>query len=32
NDPNDSEEKGHSKRTFTAEEVMNEALNFWAFY
>lgn len=32
NDPNDSEEKSHSKRTFTAEEVMNEALNFWAFY
>lgn len=31
-DPNDSAEKGHSKRTYTADEVMNEAVNFWAFY
>ncbi|MGX7243836.1 C39 family peptidase [Enterococcus quebecensis] len=32
NDPNDSEEKGHSKKEFTADELMNEALNFWAIY
>ncbi|WP_430606805.1 hypothetical protein IGJ55_003093 [Enterococcus sp. AZ170] len=32
NDPNDSEIKGHSKKEFTADELMNEALNFWAIY
>lgn len=32
NDPNDSEAKGHSKKEFTADELMNEALNFWAIY
>lgn len=32
NDPNDSETKGHSKKEFTAEELMNEAANFWAIY
>ncbi|MBO0423255.1 C39 family peptidase [Enterococcus plantarum] len=32
NDPNDSEAKGHSKKEFTADELMNEALNFWVIY
>lgn len=32
NDPNDSEEKGHSKKEFTADELLNEALNFWTIY
>lgn len=32
NDPNDSEIKEHSKKEFTADELMNEALNFWAIY
>ncbi|MGM0219225.1 C39 family peptidase [Enterococcus sp. AZ126] len=32
NDPNDSEAKGHSKKEFTADELMNEALNFWTIY
>lgn len=32
NDPNDSESKGHSKKTFSAEELMNEAMNFWTIY
>lgn len=32
NDPNDSEEKGHSKTLYTAEELNNEALNYWAIY
>lgn len=32
NDPNDSEAKGHSQKEFTADELMNEALNFWTIY
>jgi hypothetical protein len=32
NDPNDSETKRHSQTEFTAEELMNEAVNFWAIY
>lgn len=32
NDPNDSEAKGHSKKEFTADELLNEALNFWVIY
>ncbi|MEI5993764.1 C39 family peptidase [Candidatus Enterococcus mansonii] len=32
NDPNDSEAKGHSKKEFTAEELTNEAVNFWTIY
>lgn len=32
NDPNDSETKKHSKKTFSAEELTNEAMNFWAIY
>ncbi|EOI06813.1 hypothetical protein UAY_00155 [Enterococcus moraviensis ATCC BAA-383] len=32
NDPNDSEEKGHSKKEFTADELLNEAMNFWTIY
>lgn len=32
NDPNDSEIKGHSKKTFSAEELTNEAINFWTMY
>lgn len=32
NDPNDSEEKGHSRKEFTADELLNEAMNFWAIY
>lgn len=32
NDPNDSETKGHSKKEFTADELMNEAVNFWVVY
>jgi hypothetical protein len=32
NDPNDSEEKGHSIKEFTADELLNEALNFWTIY
>ncbi|MTD41921.1 peptidase C39 family protein [Erwinia sp. CPCC 100877] len=32
NDPNDSETKGHSQKEFTADELMNEAVNFWAIY
>ncbi|MGG5342243.1 C39 family peptidase [Enterococcus sp. AZ192] len=32
NDPNDTEEKGHSTKEFTADELLNEALNFWVIY
>ncbi|MBP2100221.1 peptidase C39 family protein [Enterococcus rivorum] len=32
NDPNDSEQKGHSIKEFTSEELENEAVNFWAIY
>ena len=32
NDPNDTETKGHSKKTFSAEELTNEAMNFWTIY
>lgn len=32
NDPNDSEAKGHSKKEFTANQLTNEALNFWTIY
>lgn len=32
NDPNDSEAKGHSKKAFTGDELLNEALNFWTIY
>lgn len=32
NDPNDSEEKGHSKTLYTAEELTSEAMNYWAIY
>ncbi|MGC6770074.1 C39 family peptidase [Enterococcus sp. LJL128] len=32
NDPNDSETKGHSRTQYTAEELGNEALNYWAIY
>lgn len=32
NDPNDSEEKGHSKTQYTAEELTSEAMNYWAIY
>lgn len=32
NDPNDSQEKGHSIKEFTSEELTNEAVNFWAIY
>lgn len=32
NDPNDSEVKGHSKKAFTGDELLNEALNFWTIY
>lgn len=32
NDPNDSEQKGHSIKEFTSEELANEAVNFWAIY
>lgn len=32
NDPNDSEIKGHSNKEFTSDELLNEAVNFWAMY
>lgn len=32
NDPNDTEEKNHSQTLFTADELLNEAMNFWAIY
>ncbi|MGK0552176.1 peptidase C39 family protein [Enterococcus faecalis] len=32
NDPNDTAEKSHSKRTYTAAEILNEAVNFWTVY
>lgn len=32
NDPNDTEEKGHSRKEFTADELLNESMNFWAIY
>lgn len=32
NDPNDTEEKGHSGREFTQAELANDAYNFWAIY
>lgn len=32
NDPNDSQQKGHSIKEFTSAELANEAVNFWAIY
>ncbi|WP_339101627.1 C39 family peptidase [Candidatus Enterococcus clewellii] len=32
NDPNDSEEKGHSRTQYTAEELTSDAMNYWAIY
>ena len=32
NDPNDTEEKGHSRTAFTPEQLEVEALNYWAIY
>lgn len=32
NDPNDSAAKGYSKRSFKEDELLAEAVNFWAIY
>lgn len=32
NDPNDTEEKGHSRTQYTADELSSQAMNYWAIY
>ncbi|MBL1229877.1 peptidase C39 family protein [Enterococcus sp. BWB1-3] len=32
NDPNDNEEKGHSRMAYTPEQLETDAMNYWAIY